>query len=160
MAEPPKVIPIAEKKAPNYLKYAAIFIIGLSVIGFAGKYYQDHLHNKQLIEAQNQQNLMEEKIESATFVITKPLPTLNLEIESSKKSFHVIAGAFRFPQNAHRKMNQLVQEGYESRILGVNKWNLTVVSYGSFSTRDEALENLSQIRNNVAKDSWLLIQEF
>lgn len=160
MAEPPKVIPIAEKKAPNYLKYAAIFVIGLSVIGFAGKYYQDHLHNKQLIEAQNQQNLMEEKIESATFVITKPLPTLNLEIESSKKSFHVIAGAFRFPQNAHRKMNQLVQEGYESRILGVNKWNLTVVSYGSFSTRDEALENLSQIRNNVAKDSWLLIQEF
>ncbi len=160
VAEPPKVIPITEKKAPNYLKYAAIFVIGLSVIGFAGKYYQDHLRNKQLIEAQNQQNLMEEKIESATFVITKPLPTLNLEIESSKKSFHVIAGAFRFPQNAHRKMNQLVQEGYESRILGVNKWNLTVVSYGSFSTRDEALENLSQIRNNVAKDSWLLIQEF
>lgn len=158
--ETPKVIPIREKKTPNYLKYAAIFVIGLSVIGFSAKYYQDHLYKKQLIEAQNQQDLMEEKIESATFVIAKPLPTLNLEVESKKKSFHVIAGAFRFPQNADRKVKQLLQEGYDSRILGVNKWNLTVVSYGSFSTRDEALENLSEIRNNVAKDSWLLIQEF
>ncbi len=158
--ETPKVIPIAEKKAPNYLKYAAIFVIGLSAIGFAGKYYQEHLKEKQLVESQKQQNLMEEKIENATFVITKPLPTLNLEIESSKKSFHVIAGAFRFPENANRKLNQLLQEGYDARILGVNKWNLTVVSYGSFSSRDEALENLSQIKKNVAKDSWLLIQEF
>ncbi len=158
--ETPKVIPIVEKKAPNYLKYAAIFVIGLSAIGFGGKYYQDHLNEKQLVEAQKRQDLMEEKIENATFVITKPLPTLNLEIQSSKKSFHVIAGAFRFPENADRKVNQLLQEGYDARILGVNKWNLTVVSYGSFSSRDEALENLSQIKKNVAKDSWLLIQEF
>lgn len=156
----PKVIPIVEKKAPNYLKYAAIFVIGLSAIGFAGKYYQGQMHEKQLVEAQKQQDLIEEKIENATFIISKPLPTLNLEVESSKKSFHVIAGAFRFPENAKRKVNQLVQEGYDSQILGVNKWNLTVVSYGSFSSRDEALESLSQIRENVAKDSWLLIQEF
>ena len=158
--ETPKVIPIVEKKAPNYLKYAAIFVIGLSAIGFAGKYYQGHLQEQQLVEAQKRQDLMEEKIENATFVISKPLPTLNLEIESSNKNFHVIAGAFRFPENANRKVNQLLQEGYDARILGVNKWSLTIVSYGSFSSRDEALENLSQIKRNVAKDSWLLIQEF
>ena len=156
----PKVIPIVEKKAPNYLKYAAIFVIGLSAIGFAGKYYQSRLNENEMVEAQKRQNLMEEKIENATFVITKPLPTLNLEVESSKKNFHVIAGAFRFPENADRKVNQLLQEGYDARILGVNKWKLTVVSYGSYSSRNEALENLSQIRKNVAKDSWLLIQEF
>jgi len=158
--EAPKIIPIVEKKAPNYLKYAAIFVIGLSAIGFAGKYYQGHLNEKQLVEAQKSQDLIEEKIENATFIISKPLPTLNLKVESSKKSFHVIAGAFRFPENANRKLNQLLQEGYEAKILGVNKWNLTVVSYGSFSSRDDALENLSQIKKNVAKDSWLLIQKF
>ena len=159
-AKAPKVVPIIEKRAPNYLKYAAIFVLGLSAIGFAGKYYQGHIHEKQLVEAQKQQELMEQKIESATFVISKPLPALNLEVETSKKSFHVIAGAFRFPENANRKVNQLLQEGYDSKVLGVNKWNLTVVSYGSFSSRDEALQTLSQIRKNVAKDSWLLIQEF
>ena len=158
--ETPKIVPIVEKKGPNYLKYAAIFVIGLSAIGFAGKYYQGELHKKQLVEAQKQQNLIEEKIENATFVISKPLPTLNLEVDSSKKNFHVIAGAFRFPENATRKVNQLLQQGYDAQILGVNKWNLTVVSYGSFSSREKALENLSQIKKNVAKDSWLLIQEF
>lgn len=156
----PKIIPIEGKRAPNYLKYAAIFVIGLSAIGFGGRYYQNHLYEKQVVEATQQQNLLEEKIENATFVITKPLPALNLEIESSKRNFHVIAGAFRYTQNADRKLNQLIQQGYNARILGVNKWNLTVVSYGSFSTQEEARENLSYIKDNVAKDSWLLIQEF
>jgi cell division protein FtsN len=158
--KPTPVIPMAEKKSPNYLKYAAVLVIGLSAIGFAGRYYQQHLQNEQLVEAQKQQEILEDKIENATFVITKPLPTLNVEVEKSVKNFHVIAGAFRFPANAHRKVNQLIQEGYDARILGVNKWNLTVVSYGSFSTRNEALEELDLIRKYVAKDSWLLIQEF
>lgn len=156
----PKIVPIKERKAPNYLKYAAVFVLGLSAIGFAGKYYQNHRYEKQLVEAQKKQHLIEEKIENATFVISKPLPALNLEVESRKKSFHVIAGAFRFPENAERKVNQLLAEGYEARILGVNKWNLTVVSYGSYMTRDEALDNLFEIRERVAKDSWLLIQDF
>ncbi len=156
----PKIVPLERKKAPNYLKYAAIFVIGLSAIGFAGKYYKEQLAQKQLAEAKKQQELVEKKIENATFMITKPLPALKLEITAAKKNFHVIAGAFRFSENADRKLNQLLQEGYEARILGVNKWNLTVVSYGSYATRKEALENLYQIKNDVAKDSWLLIQEF
>lgn len=156
----PKVIPLAEKKAPSYLKYAAIFVIGLSAIGFAGKYYQQYINEQQWVEAQKQQELIEDKIENATFIITKPLPTLNLQAERGKKSFHVIAGAFRIPSNADRKVRQLLKEGYDARILGVNKWNLTVVSYGSFSSRDEALQNLSEIKKYVAKDSWLLIQDF
>ena len=113
-----------------------------------------------MAEAEKQQKRVEQKIENATFVITKPLPALNIELESKKKNFHVIAGAFRFPENADRKVNQLLNEGYEARILGVNRWNLTVVSYGSFSTRDEALKELDSIQKYVAKDSWLLIQEF
>jgi len=83
------------KKAPNYLKYAAIFIIGLSAIGFGRKLYKDNQNQQIIIAAQQQQKNIERKIESATFVITKPLPTLKLEIDKQKKSFHVIAGALR-----------------------------------------------------------------
>ena len=72
----------------------------------------------------------------------------------------MIAGAFRVPENADRKVSQLLEQGYEARILGVNRWNLTVVSYGSYQTRDEALRQLDSIQKNVAEDSWLLIQEF
>jgi nucleoid DNA-binding protein len=154
------VVPLVQKKTPAYLKYAAVFVLGLSAIGFGAKLYQDYRSDQWVAEAEKQQKRVEQKIENATFVITKPLPALNIELESKKKNFHVIAGAFRFPENADRKVNQLLNEGYEARILGVNRWNLTVVSYGSFSTRDEALKELDSIQKYVAKDSWLLIQEF
>ena len=154
------VLPLNERRAPAYLKYAAVFVLGLSAIGFGAKIYQDYRSDKWVAEAQKQQKRVEQKIENATFVITKPLPALNIELTSEKKSFHVIAGAFRFPENADRKVNQLQQEGYDARILGVNRWNLTVVSYGSYSTREEALKELDSIQKYVAEDSWMLIQEF
>jgi len=157
---PVPVIPLQERKAPNYLKYAAVFVIGLSAIGFGAKFYQDYRADQWVAEAQKQQQRVEQKIENATFVITKPLPALNIELKGEKKNFHVIAGAFRFPENADRKVSQLLSEGYDAKILGVNRWNLTVVSYGSFSTRDEALKELDSIQKYVATDSWLLIQEF
>lgn len=158
--EPVPVLPLQEKKAPSYLKYAAIFVLGLSAIGFGAKLYQDYKSEQWVAEAQKQQLRVEQKIENATFVISKPLPALNIELESQKKNFHVIAGAFRYPENADRKVNQLLDEGYDARILGVNRWNLTVVSYGSFKTREEALMELDSIQKYVEKDSWLLIQEF
>lgn len=159
-AEPVPVLPMREKKTPGYLKYAAVFVLGLSAIGFGAKLYQDYKSEQWVAEAQKQQMRVEQKIENATFVISKPLPALSIELESQKKSFHVIAGAFRFPENADRKVNQLLNEGYDAQILGVNRWNLTVVSYGSYKTREEAILELDSIQKYVAKDSWLLIQEF
>ena len=158
--KPVPVIPLQEKKTPNYLKYAAVFVIGLSAIGFGAKMYNDYRTDQWVAEAQKKQQQMEQKIENATFVISKPLPALTLELKADKKNFHVIAGAFRVPENADRKVAQLLEQGYEARILGVNRWNLTVVSYGSFETRNEALRELDSIQKNVAEDSWLLIQEF
>jgi len=107
-----------------------------------------------------QQEIVEQKIENATFVITKPLPVLDLKIVRQKKNFHVIAGAFRIPENAYRKVEQLKNDGYDARILGINKWNLNVVSFGSFSSREEAYESLIKYKNQVDRDAWLLIQEF
>ena len=71
-----------------------------------------------------------------------------------------IAGAFRFPKNAVKKVNQLTAEGYNARILGVNKWNLSVVSFQSYSTQEEARKVLENIQGEVEKDAWLLIQKF
>jgi hypothetical protein len=156
----PVILTVEPKKSPNYLKYAAIFILGLSLIGFGGKLYKDYQNNQMLVKAKEQQGIIENKIENATFVITKPLPTLNLDLVIDQKNFHVIAGAFRYPQNAIRKVKQLKLQGYDARILGVNKWNLSVVSFGSYSSREEAIQDLMNIKVNVEKDVWLLIQEF
>ncbi len=156
----PLILTADRKRAPGYLKYAAIFVLGLSAIGFGSKLYNDYQNKQLVIAAKEQQEVINQKIESATFVITKALPTLNLDISAEKQNYHVIAGAFRFPENAIKKVNQLKAEGYDARILGINKWNLTIVSFQSYSTQEEARRILFNIQNGVEEDAWLLIQEF
>ncbi len=148
------------KNAPNYLKYAAIFILGFSVLGFGGKMYRNYQNNKAIVASEVQQKVMETKIENATFVISKPLPTLNIDITAQKKSFHVIAGAFRIPENAVRKLNQLKADGYNSRILGINKWGLTIVSFDSYNFERDAVNSLNKIKRKEDEKAWLLIQKF
>jgi hypothetical protein len=157
----PILITPERRKAPNYLKYAAIFVLGLSAIGIGGKLYKDQKTNQQIVVAKEQQDLMDRKIENATFVISKPLPTLNLEVTTvDHKSFHVIAGAFRFPENAEKKLTQLKAEGYPARILGVNKWGLTIVSFDSYDSERDAINNLNSIKRKEDQKAWLLVQKF
>ncbi len=156
----PILISPERKKAPNYLKYAAIFVLGFSVLGFGGKMYRNYQNNKVIIASEEQQKVMETKIENATFVIGKPLPTLNIDITAQKKSFHVIAGAFRIPENAVRKLNQLKANGYNSKILGVNKWGLTIVSFDSYDSERDAINSLNSIKRKEDKKAWLLVQKF
>jgi len=157
----PILITPERRKAPNYLKYAAIFVLGLSAIGIGGKLYKDHQNKQQIVVAKEQQKRIDQKIENATFVISKPLPTLNLEVNTvDNKSFHVIAGAFRFPENAEKKLTQLKAEGYHARILGINKWGLTIVSFDSYDSERDAINNLNSIKRMKDEKAWLLVQKF
>ena len=157
----PILITPERRKAPNYLKYAAIFVLGLSAIGIGGKLYKDHQSKQQIVVAKEQQKRIDQKIENATFVISKPLPTLNLEVNTvDNKSFHVIAGAFRFPENAEKKLTQLKAEGYHARILGINKWGLTIVSFDSYDSERDAINNLNSIKRMKDEKAWLLVQKF
>ncbi len=157
----PILITPERRKAPSYLKYAAIFILGLSVLGIGGKIYKNYQTNRQIVVAKEHQSIINQKIENATFVISKPLPTLNLEVNTvNNKSFHVIAGAFRFPENAKKKLSQLKAAGYHARILGVNKWGLTIVSFDSYDSERDAINNLNRIKRNEDEKAWLLIQKF
>lgn len=72
--------------------------------------------------------------------------------------FHIIAGAFSQSTNAIKKVNQLKDKGYNASIVGVNKWNLTQVAFGSFATREEAQVFLRQIKATEAKDAWILVK--
>ena len=149
-----------KKQAPNYLKYAAIFIIGLSIIGFGGNaIYQDYKNKQQLTQAKKEQQQLERKIEQATFIVTEALPSINLNVSLDKKPYHVIAGAFRYPEHAVKRVNQLKNQGYQARILGINQWGLTQVSFDSYDSRQKALIELQRIRKTELKEAWLLIQD-
>ncbi len=156
------IIPSEEnrRKTPVFLKYAASLAI-LFVLGSIGwKAYDSNQYQKHLIAEQHQQNLVQEKIQEATFVIKNPLPAITLNVGKEMNNYHVIAGAFRDPENAERKVNQLIEKGYDAKVLGINKWKLTQVSYASFSNKNDAINSLRSIKKTIASDAWLLIQEF
>ena len=148
---------VAKKSSSNFIKYAAAAAIVLTVgaIGWNG------FQTNQLKEHYAKQQLdVEKKIQSATFVIGDPLPTIQLNIaKEAPKNFHIIAGAFEFPENAEKKLQQLKAKGFNSKIIGKNKWGLTQVSFSSFKTRGEAYKNLKDIRDTESEDAWLLIKK-
>ena len=76
-----------------------------------------------------------------------------------KKPYHVIAGAFRYPENAKRMVNILLEKGYDARILGINQWGLTQVSFNSYTSKRDAINSLNKIRRTENEEAWLLVQE-
>lgn len=158
-----KVIPIVParktpKKTPIFLKYAAsaVLLLGLTYAGWTG--YENK--QEEVSFAKNQKKL-EEEIQSATFIIESPLPTIELNVDKEiPKPFHVVAGSFQFPENAHRKVNQLNAKGFQAIILGKNKWGLTQVAYASFYKKTDAYKSLASVRKTDSKDAWLLVKKF
>jgi len=148
------------KETPNYLKYAAIFLLGLSVLGFGGnEIYKDYRNKQQIVADQKQKKQLDTKIQQATFIVSEALPSISLNVTLDKKPYHVIAGAFRYPENAVRKVNQLIEKGYKARILGINQWGLTQVSFDSYDSRKDAINNLYRLKKIESEDVWLLVQD-
>lgn len=154
------VTPTKRKKTSNFLKYAAIVFLSSSIIGLLGtKIYQDNLEKNQVIALQKEQRIREIQIQEATFVIDSPLPTIMLNTTIPVDKYFIVAGAFRNKANAEKKVNQLAKKGFDAKIIGKNKWNLTQVAFNGYTSLTEANKNLSIIQKNIAKDAWLLIKE-
>lgn len=149
------------KEKPNYLKYAAAALIGISLLAFGGnELYKYNQHKQEVAAAKQQQKVIEDKIQKATFIVDDPLPSIFIDASLSTKPYHVIAGAFRVPENADRLVTMLKQKGFENaRILGVNKWGLTQVSFNSYTSVQEARENLAKLKLTMDDSAWLLVQD-
>ena len=142
-----------------YLKYAAVFIIFLSLTGLFTKSYFDNVNefNKASYAEANQE--IEKKIQKATFNINTSLPVVKLPIRKQYGSFHIIAGSFRLEENSLKMISQLKVKGFiEARKVGVNKFGLLQVAYNSYDTVEEARLALSDIRTKEDVNAWLLIK--
>jgi hypothetical protein len=143
---------------PLFAKYAATAVVLLSLSFIVRNGYQER-QQKQMYASQKE--ALDKKIQTATFVISNPLPTISLQVtKESQKSFHVVAGAFQFPDNAKKKLRQLKRKGFNASILGLNKWGLTQVAFDSFYSRKEALATLTTIKKEVSEDAWILAKKF
>jgi len=148
------------KKTSYFIKYAAIFMIGASIVGLLGKKaYNNKVEKQNSLAIQKQQEERENKIQTATFSISSPLPTITLKTIEPIIKYHIIAGAFRSESNAQKKVAQLNNKGFKANVVGKNKWNLTQVAFQSFSSLEKANIALAKIKNETAKDAWLLVKE-
>ena len=153
----PLVTQEKENNTPVFLKYAATAAI-LMGVAYAGWNGYTNPTEKELLVTDKKSEV--KNIQSATFVIDKPLPKINLNVEKStpENKFHIIAGAFQEVKNAENKLAELQELGYDAKILGINKYGLTQVTFSSFNSKKEARKNLDLIKETISKDAWLLVK--
>ncbi len=147
--------PETPKKKSSFYKYSAAAAILFALGTFAWQSNQEYTSK---LEAKEQE-IVTKKIQEASFIIGSSMPEIRLDVvKATEKKYHLIAGAFGNKANAHKKLNQLVKQGFDAKIIGVNKWGLTQVAFESFASRNEASKSLKIIKATVAKDAWMYVE--
>jgi len=154
------VLPTEEnkRKTPAFIKYAATAAILFALGTVSWNQYQKMEYNNLVAESKIQQQKVEKSIQEATFVINNPLPAITLNVSKETFNYHIISGAFRDPQNAEKKLQELINKGYNAKILAINKWNLTPVAFESLNDENDAINKLNLIHRTESKDAWLLTE--
>ena len=158
-----KVIPLTitpeKRKSRPYLKYAAVGLIALSLGGLvSSKYYIDQIEQHNQIARKVATQQLDAKIQQATFNLNT-LPAITLNVTKQSGNYHVIAGAFRVEDNCAQIIEELKAKGFNARSIGVNKYGLNEVVYGSYETGEEALTVLREVRKTQNEDAWLLVKD-
>ena len=159
--EDENVIPLIpeRRKITAYLKYAAIFVLGLGLTGaVVYPIYQQQIANETILVEQSVQMKVQNKIQEATFFIENPIPAVTLTVKEVKMSYHVVAGAFREEKNAEKIFHQLSDQGYKARRIPQNKYGLFPVLYGSYATFPEAESAKQEIQKTGNPDAWILVE--
>ena len=159
--EDENVIPLIpeRRKITAYLKYAAIFVLGLGLTGaLVYPIYQQQIANETILVEQSVQMKVQNKIQEATFFIENPIPAVTLTVKEVKMSYHVVAGAFREEKNANKIFHQLSDQGYKARRIPQNKYGLFPVLYGSYATFPEAESAKQEIQKTGNPDAWILVE--
>ncbi|MBK5191886.1 MAG: SPOR domain-containing protein [Flavobacteriaceae bacterium] len=147
------------RNSKSYLKYAAIGLIAFGLAGFTGlNIYSNQVTQHNVAEHQAAESQLQQKIQKATFIIDNPLPEITFTVINQIGNYHIVAGAFRVEENAHLKVDELKNEGFNARYIGENKFKLHQVVYGSFQTKTEAMEMLRKAKKSN-EGAWMLIQE-
>jgi hypothetical protein len=143
----------------SYLKYAAIFVLGLGITGsICYPIYQNQIATETVIVETSVQKQVQNKIQEATFFIESPLPAVTLSVKEGKLPYHIMAGAFRKEENAQKIFEDLTHMGFKARRIAPNKHGLFPVLYGSYASYAEAEKAKVEIQKTHNPEAWILIE--
>ncbi|WP_426094193.1 SPOR domain-containing protein [Flavobacterium sp. DSR2-3-3] len=150
------------KTANPYLKYAAIFVLGLGIAGSVGyPMYQNQIASETILVETAVQKQVQNKIQQATFFIESPVPAVTLSVKSDKEMkmpYHIMAGVYREEKNANKTLRILTRLGYDAKRIAPNKNGFFPVLYGSYDTFAEAEKAKKEINVKHNPEAWILIQ--
>lgn len=150
------------RRTSAYLRYAAIFVLGLGLTGAVGyPVYQQQIASETILVEKSVQKQVQNKIQEATFFIENPVPApaaVTLTVKEQKLSYHIMAGAFRDEKNAQKAFEKLSNLGYKARRIPQNKYGLFPVLYGSYATFAEAECASQEIQKTENPDAWVLVE--
>jgi hypothetical protein len=147
------------KRNYSYLKYAAVFTVMLGAGTFGYKmYYDQQILEQTLIVEKKVQEKVQQQIQEATFVLSNPIPTVELALPEEKLPYHLVAGAYRSEENANKAIAELLAAGFDkAKMLPINKHDLYPVVFASFKTLKEAQAKRKAIQKSHSAEAWLLI---
>ena len=161
-----------EPKKQPFLKYTAISIVIIGLIGTVYYYGDQYVINQQSKQTEIAQNKIKGKVQKATFDLGYISP-IELSIDANEdyspetttsssyygtKYYSVIAGSFRSLKNANKLVNSLIKEGYKAVALPETEDGLFRVAYGRFTSKREAINLLVFLRDSLKEDAWFLIE--
>ena len=156
------MVPEHTRTANPYLKYAAIFVLGLGLAGSVGyPMYQNQITSETILVETAVQKQVQNKIQQATFFIESPVPAVTLSVKSSaeiKMPYHIMAGVYREEKNADKTLRILNRLGYDAKRIAPNKNGYFPVLYGSYATFAEAEKAKKEINEKHNPEAWILIQ--
>lgn len=156
------LVPEETRTANPYLKYAAVFVLGLGLAGSVGyPMYQNQIASETILVETAVQKQVQNKIQQATFFIESPVPAVTLSVKSNKEMkmpYHIMAGVYREEKNANKTLRILTRLGYDAKRIAPNKNGFFPVLYGSYATFAEAEKAKKEINEKHNPEAWILIQ--
>ena len=155
-----------KKRKMQYIKYSAIGLLIIVLIGSIYFFSDNYLSNQKLKEIEIAQKKIKSNVQKATFDIGK-LSKVELNVNSNnsnkvsnlssnEKYFSVIAGSFRSINNAENKLNSLIKEGYKAEMAKKSSEGFHRVAYGRFISKKKAINLLIFVKYTLQEEAWFL----
>jgi len=162
-------------KTGSYLKYAAVFVIGIALLG-GGLYMYNHSNDagpfqkatfvveKELppvkvtdtatISSENTSETTEEPVDTSSDKTVEADAVNASDNNLANYKYQIIVGGFQYKQNAENKVDSLIENGYKAQIIGENNKGLYIVAVDGDDDLEQLQKRLPEVYQ-LEPEAWI-----